>query len=303
MKDTIIVIPEAWKFIPQKYNNPCKRAVESFIRQGATNNNFIFVDSQDMAGVDKTPLKQISTWILGYQSEINEVKHTLDEISLPNKSKPKPEDIMTLRIGHFFLSSYDGVKKVYVQPSWLDDEKAKLIAKGELDINTIEKPESLVPFSIVPTNREKMEIMFDDSKIRKELIELRQDIFDKFQEHQNYLQKLSEKVYSLESKKIDVDDITSKILQKIKFPELTSSFKINSDVDIPSEANLILGKLGGMARKIYEVLLQHKEGLTKAQIGLMSGYVYTSGSFHNALSKLRTMGLITKDEPIKTILK
>ena len=54
-RDTIIVIPEAWKFLPQKYNNPCKRVVESFIRQGATNNNFVWIDSQDMAGVDKIP--------------------------------------------------------------------------------------------------------------------------------------------------------------------------------------------------------------------------------------------------------
>jgi len=97
-KNIIIVIPEAWKFIPQKYNNPCKRVVESFIRQGATNNNFIWVDSQDMAGVDKIPLKQVSTWILGYQSERNEVKHTLDQLPPPESHKPTVHDIMTLVI-------------------------------------------------------------------------------------------------------------------------------------------------------------------------------------------------------------
>src|SRR3990167_7466628 len=137
MKDTIIVIPEAWKFIPQKYNNPCKRVVESFIRQGATNNNFDWIDSQDMAGVDKIPLKQISTWILGYQSERNEVKHTLDQISLPKRLKPKEDEIMTLKKGHFILSCYDGVFKVYVQPIWMDDETAIKIAKGKLDVNKI----------------------------------------------------------------------------------------------------------------------------------------------------------------------
>ncbi len=60
-KDVILVIPEAWKFLPQKRGNPCKLIVEEFIRQGATNNNFIWIDSQDMADVDKAPLKQIST--------------------------------------------------------------------------------------------------------------------------------------------------------------------------------------------------------------------------------------------------
>ena len=61
-KDVIIVIPEAWKFIPQDRGNPCKLMVEEFIRQGATNRNFLWIDSQDLAGVDKTPLKQISEW-------------------------------------------------------------------------------------------------------------------------------------------------------------------------------------------------------------------------------------------------
>mgnify|MGYP001603722723 FL=1 len=124
MNGVILVIPEAWKFIPQKYNNPCKRAVESFIRQGATNQNFVWIDSQDMAGVDKLPLKQISTWILGYQSERNQLKHTLDQIALPKKSKPKEDEIMSLKKGHFIVSDYDGVRKVYVQPSWmLNDEE------------------------------------------------------------------------------------------------------------------------------------------------------------------------------------
>lgn len=140
----IIIIPEAWKFIPQRYNNPCKRSVEAFIRQGAVNKNYIWIDSQDMSGVDKTPLKSVSTWILGYQRERNEVKHTLDQISLPKKSKPKEEDIMNLRKGQFFVSSYEGVKKVYVQPVWLGDEAAIKIAKGKMDVE-----EAIIANSIV----------------------------------------------------------------------------------------------------------------------------------------------------------
>ena len=124
-KDVILVIPEAWKFLPQKRGNPCKLIVEEFIRQGATNNNFIWIDSQDMADVDKAPLKQISTWILGYQSERNEVKHTIDQIPLLSKSKPKPEDIMNLGKGVFYLATSDGTTKTYVQPFWLDDGRSK----------------------------------------------------------------------------------------------------------------------------------------------------------------------------------
>jgi len=220
MKDVIIVIPEAWKFLPQKYNNPCKRMVESYIRQGATNNNFIWIDSQDMAGVDKIPLKQISTWILGYQSERNEVKHTLDQISLPKKSKPKEEDIMGLRTGHFVLSSYEGVNNVYVQPIWMDDETAIKIAKGEMDVADVKPPESLIPLSIAPVqkNKESVEIKFDDSGIKKEIVQLRNDFFDKIQELQTYQQNQAEKIYKLESKpvqEINEEELISKLLQKM----------------------------------------------------------------------------------------
>lgn len=218
MKGIIIVIPEAWKFIPQKYNNPCKRVIESFIRQGATNNNFVWVDSQDMAGVDKIPLKQISTWILGYQSERNEVKHTLDQIALPKGAKPKEDEIMNLRKGHFIISSYDGVIKVYVQPSWLKDEQAIEIAKGEKSVEDIEAPDNLTPLSIVsqPLKKESVEIRFDDSKIRKQLIELRQDFFDKIEEMQTAIQKTYSEIYSLKSQQqhINTDEIVSLVLQK-----------------------------------------------------------------------------------------
>jgi hypothetical protein len=168
-KKVIVVIPEAWKFIPQKYSNPCKRSVESFIRQGAANENFIFVDSQDMAGVDKTVLKQISNWILGFQAERNEVKHTLDQIALPSKSKPNEQDIMTLRKGQFFLSSYDGVKKVYVQPIWIDDAKAAEIAMDYIKLDSVNEPK---PKKLKGDDDD----MYDDTKLRAAVDELKLEL-------------------------------------------------------------------------------------------------------------------------------
>ena len=258
MKGVILVIPEAWKFLPQKYNNPCKRVVESFIRQGATNQNFVWIDSQDMAGVDKMPLKQISTWVLGYQSERNEVKHTLDQISLPKKMKPKEEEIMNLKKGHFFLSCYDGVYSVYVQPVWLSDEDAIKIAKGKLDVDKIEAPANLTPFSRQIQEREqgKVEIRFDDSKIRKDLIELRQDFFNKIQELQNFQQKLAEQIYTLKSQahEINEDEVVSKVLQKVSAIPNTSS-NLNKD-EIIREVLLRVPKSTGNV--VYEVAPQEK---------------------------------------------
>ncbi len=247
MQNVIIVIPEAWKFIPQKYNNPCKRIVESFIRQGAANNNFIWIDSQDMAGVDKIPLKQISTWILGYQAERNEVKHTLDQISLPKKMKPTEDEIMTLRKGHFFVSSYDGVESVYVQPTWMDDEVAISIAKGDKDVDEVQPPSSMTPFSIQSHgSMTKAEFRIDDSKITKDIIELRSDFFNKIQEVQTFMQKLAEKIYQIETKnqEINEDVIVGKVLQKMPIQNgVTNTPEIES---IKKQIERINGAIGGL---------------------------------------------------------
>jgi len=218
MKDVILVIPETWKFLPQKYNNPCKRVVESFIRQGAANNNFIFLDSQDLAGVDKSPLKQVSTWIMGYQAERNEVKHTLDQIPLPNKMKPREDEIMTLKKGHFYVATINGVQKVYVQPAWLEDSKAIAVAKGELSVDAVVKPDNLVPYAVQPIERPGVDIRFDDSKIRKEVVELRNDFFNKIQEMQTAINNCYVELYNVKTlaqQSSNSDEIVSKVLQKL----------------------------------------------------------------------------------------
>lgn len=227
MHDTICVIPESWKFIPQKYNNPCKRAVESYIRQGASNNNFLWLDSQDMAGVDKLALKQVSTWILGYQAERNEVKHTLDQMSLPKKSKPKEDEIMRLKIGQFFLSTNEGVTKVYVCPAWMPPEEAILIAKGEKSVEDVKKSESLVPYGrpsdktgSTPSDMKQV----DTSEFKKEIVELRMDFFNKIQELQTFNTKVMQELYRIDNKIVDinVDELVSKVLQKM--PMTSSNF-------------------------------------------------------------------------------
>jgi len=292
MKGVIIVIPEAWKFLPQKYNNPCKRVVESFIRQGATNQNFIWIDSQDMAGVDKIPLKQISTWILGYQSERNEVKHTLDQISLPKKLKPKEEEIMTLKKGHFFLSCYEGVYNVYVQPSWLSNEDSVKKAKGKLDVDKIEAPDNLTPYSRPAKEQEqgKVDIRFDDSKIRKDLIELRQDFFNKIQELQNFEQKLAEQIYTLKSQSHEVneDEIISKILQKI--PSFNGE-TIDKDLIIKEVLLRIPKSTGNVVYEVAPLEKIKKDFLEEAKQKILSDVSTLSNNAKRTLKYLESRGV------------
>jgi hypothetical protein len=129
MRGVISVIPEAWEFIPQGKNTPVKVAAVSLVRKGLGAGNLMWLDSQDIAGVDKPLLKQVGVWILGVQREINEVEHTLAQMALPKKAKPKPEDVMQLRRGQFYVSFGDVMKHVYVLPAWMPASVGEYIAK------------------------------------------------------------------------------------------------------------------------------------------------------------------------------
>ena len=254
-KDTIIVIPEAWKFIPQGRGNPCKLIIEEFIRQGATNGNYIWIDSQDMTGVDKTPLKQVTEWLLGYQSEINEVKHTLDQIPLPKSSRPKPEDIMSLGTGIFYLATRDRTIKCYVQPFWLDDGRAQQIAKGELKTSEIDAPAAPIqqvisPPVIRPDQDYDPELKEAIKKLGKELTEISTGFYNKILALQSQMDVLTSDLSSLKqfaSKEIDEDALVRKII--VQLPTIR-----NASFDIESLITEILSKIPKSPGNItYEV--------------------------------------------------
>ncbi len=258
-KDVIVVIPEAWKFAPQGRGNPCKQAMEEFIRQGATNNNFIWIDSQDMSNVDKIPLKQISTWIMGYQSEINEVKHTIAQIPLPPKSKPKPEDIQSLGKGIFYLSTREKTQKVYVQPYWLDDENAKKVALGELKIDELDAPETFAPFKMAMKKeevKEKPTIDFNETSKRfnKEMNEMRSDLFKKLEEVQEQFGKIYNDIFEIKNQpkqELDEETIIAKVLQKVPTTSITST---PTKVDEESIISKVLARIPkGQGNVVYEV--------------------------------------------------
>ena len=130
-KDTVVVVPEAWKFIPQGRGTPVKLAAESYIRQAAGLRNYLWLDSQDIAGVEKIILKSVPVWLLGVQRESNEIKRTLAQIPAGIK-KPKPDAIATLGLGEFFACWGTTTSKVYVQPAWMPAAEAEKYARGEL---------------------------------------------------------------------------------------------------------------------------------------------------------------------------
>jgi hypothetical protein len=125
----VVVVPEAWKFIPQGRGTPVKLAAEAFIRQAAGLGSYLWLDSQDLGGIEKTILRSVPVWVLGVQREANEIARTLANIPA-GIAKPRPADIATLELGQFYACWGRHVLKTYVQPAWLDADAARGVALG-----------------------------------------------------------------------------------------------------------------------------------------------------------------------------
>lgn len=136
-RNTVVIIPEAWEFIPQNRRSPVLLAAEELIRKGAAAGNFVWLDSQDIAAVHKNVLRSVGVWILGVQREKNEVARTLAHIS--GSPLPKPVEVMQLAKGQFFVSFGQRISKVYVQPFWVGDVHARAIARSEEKVESAER--------------------------------------------------------------------------------------------------------------------------------------------------------------------
>lgn len=123
---TVVIVPEAWEFIPQKRGSPVLLAAEELIRKGAGLGNYMWLDSQDLAGVNVAIRKSVIVWLLGVQREENEVRRTLAYIT--DAPKPKVDDVMQLGKGEFYACYGREVKHTYVQPAWMQYDEAKSIA-------------------------------------------------------------------------------------------------------------------------------------------------------------------------------
>lgn len=143
-RDTIVIVPEAWEFVPEGKSSPVKASAISLVRKGAGLGNFIWVDSQDMAGVDKTILRGCTVWLIGVQREANEIKRNLANIPA-GIQRPKAADIARLDKGQFFACWKDRTSKVYVAPAWMPEQDAWSIATGRSKVEDFRPPPSSQP--------------------------------------------------------------------------------------------------------------------------------------------------------------
>lgn len=134
-KNTIIVIPEAWKFAPKQRNSPVRFAAEELIRQGAALQNFLWCDSQDLAGVSAVLLRQVTVWLFGVQRDTREIERTLEHIPA-DMMRPTRADIARLGVGEFIVAFQNELRLVYVQPAWMTGVHAQAIAMGEESVES-----------------------------------------------------------------------------------------------------------------------------------------------------------------------
>ena len=170
----VTVIPEAWEFLPEGRGSPVKREAETLIRKGAGLGNYVWLDSQDLAGVWKLAVRAAPVVLIGVQRESNEIKRTLANIPA-GIAKPSAAAVARLQLGEFFACWGSHTLKVYVQPAWATEEKARAVAMGD---NAL-PPRPAVQTSATPkedavTEQEARELRERNDQLTAENAELRQ---------------------------------------------------------------------------------------------------------------------------------
>lgn len=130
----ITIMPEAWKFVPQGRKTPVQVSAELIYREGAGLRNYLWVDSQDLAAVDKPILRACAVWLIGNQREANEIKRALANMPAGMK-KPNAGDVATLELGQFFACYGREIRKTYVQPAWMSGDVACGIATVRMKVS------------------------------------------------------------------------------------------------------------------------------------------------------------------------
>lgn len=129
LSDVVVIIPEAWEMLPELRLTPVKLVAEQFIRKGASIRNYLWIDSQDIAGVSKVPLRQCDNWLMGRMKEAHEVERIIKQLLGFKISK---EEIQTLPLGSFFVVVGDEVIKTYVLPNGVPESEGRKVATGKL---------------------------------------------------------------------------------------------------------------------------------------------------------------------------
>jgi hypothetical protein len=162
----IVIIPEAWETIPQGKMTPVKWVAQQFIRKGAALGNYLWLDSQDIGGIDKTPLRQCDNWLMGRMKEAHEVERIMKQLL---GMKIPAEEIQTLPLGHFYAAIGNDVKKVYVLPIGVPEELGIEVALGKRSPESIR--EEFLKVKVMESDDLVWKEKFEEEKRKNEELE------------------------------------------------------------------------------------------------------------------------------------
>ena len=158
MEKVIVILDEAYKFLPQKWRSACARAVQDYVTQGGATECYLWMATQFLAPTNKDTMKAMAVKMLGTQDHDTECEHTMDLIPFA-KGTYTTDVIMRLKLGHFVVVTKEWVKTVYVVPEYADEKEVIEVALGK------RKPEEL--HYNIPINEEKKKLEQEHIKIVK----------------------------------------------------------------------------------------------------------------------------------------
>jgi len=253
----VAIVPEAWEMLPQGKMTPVKWVAAQFIRKGAAIGNYLWLDSQDIGGIDKTPLRQCDNWIMGRMKEAHEVERILKQLL---GVKVAAEEIQTLPLGHFYAAIGNEVRKVYVLPAGVPEAVGVEVARG------VRTPESIrdefLKVKIMDDEKvwkekyEQLEKEFAD--IRKKIYEElrtefdkqaeslkklgRQELEEEFRNYQDTIKSLTETIrrFEEENKRLQED---LKTADELKFSKDDEIAQLTKELEGFRELKSALGKI------------------------------------------------------------
>lgn len=304
-----VFIEEAHEFVPQRVQGAgakCFSAVEALVMMGRNRGIGVTLINQRAATINKDVLTQLDTLIALRNVGPQDRKALRDWVEFHTADGDFEKFIASLPSlptgeawiwSPEFMGIFERIK--IRQRETFHPDREKLGDKFEmpkLDSVDIESFISKFEQSLESPKEQKSEAKKDMKKI----IDFLEVETPKAQEIINLKNEYESKLIEKDMEIRRLQSIINSVMKVIGF-EQTENFVVP---EIKNEVNMMLQKLGGMPQKIYDRLLQHPNGLTKRQIALMCGYSVTSGSYASALSKLTTMGLISKNgDEYKALLR
>lgn len=303
-ENTIVIIPEAWEFIPQSRGSPVKLAAIELLRKGAGLGNYVWLDSQDIGGIDKEVLRQVPVWLLGVQRETNEIKRTLSNIPA-GISRPSPADIAHLEKGQFFACWGRHVIKVYVWPAWMSQTDAQRVSMGReighIPLRRIVAPTPQPEREDTVTESEANELREENERLSQRVKDLEKQIHAK--PRPRNMREAMDAVGTEKNGHADTEGLYSQILARLlKEPAILELRKSKPELNVTVVRKTVTcdesTAQGMIAILLSEGFFDNVIGATPVHKELKRRWNYggIAARAYEQLDRLTEMGFVTKEE-------